>query len=431
LIGTQGEVRELTAKLETTLRHRASDALREPFRLFNRQQRAFKINLLRKAFENYLIYTTQQFQSIYVVSLGANAGQLGLANSVGGVVSSVVSSPAGWVANKRGTRGVFMYGTILMALSALIFALAGNWWFCIPAIILITCSYSGINSVICPMICGSCVKTQERATGMQICDSLSAIPRLAAPLVAAFLIMHFGGLSASGIRPIFYFQFIGLCLLVVFIWKIFREPIAPHGFTKDSHAFFSGVRDIFNQGKRLKTWIVFSCLSAFPYYANPIFWPLYARTVKGADEITIGYMSMLMSLVPLVLAIPFGRLADKIGRKWVLAANTVLFSFSALSFIYARNQSELLISALLQGSAMVIMVTRSTMNTERVPTIFLGTWLGVNNLFTGIVGLILAPALCGFIWEFIGPSYVYLFILLLMIISLPILATIPDARKGG
>ena len=421
--------RESAAKLGDKFQRKASGAISESLGLFSRQQIAFKINLVRKAIENYFVYTTQQFQSIYVVALGANAGQLGLANSLGGIVSSVVSLPSGWIANKQGTRAVFMYGTILMTLSALIFALAGDWWFCIPAIILITCSYNGVNSVICPMICGSCLKTQERATGMQICDSLSAIPRLAAPLVAALLIMNLGGLTASGIRPIFYFQFIGLCVLIVFIWKIFREPARSHGFIKDGRGFLSGVREIFGRGRRLKTWMVYSSLGDLPYYANPIFWPLYAREVKGADEMTIGYMSMLMSVVPLFLAIPIGRLADSIGRKWVLAASTVLFGLSMLSFVYARNQSDLLVSAVLQGLLMVMIVTRSTMNTERVPAIFLGTWLGVSYLFRGIVGLTISPALCGLIWEFIGPSYVYLFIFVLMIISLPILAIVPDARK--
>jgi len=412
-----------------SLPYRTGSVFAETVRLFRRQQVAYKRNLVRRALENYLAYTTQQFQSIYVVALGANAGQLGVANGLGGIVGSVISLGGGWTANKRGTKVVFMFGTILMTSSALIFALASNWWACIPAIVLITCSYYGVDSTICPMICGSCLKTEERATGMQTCDALSAIPRLAAPLVAAFLIMKFGGLSASGIRPIFCLQFIGCCFLAVFVWKMCRDPVTTQGFMKDSHGFFYGVRDIFGRAKKLKAWMMYQSLNDLPYYANPVFWPLYARSMKGANETTIGYMAALMALVPLFLAIPVGRLADSIGRKWIIAAATVLFGFSVLGFITATSQSELLISAFFQGLLQTMVVVRSTMNTERVPTAFLGTWLGISTGFRALVGMTLSPILFGLIWEFIGPSYVYIFMFLLVTFSLAILVTIPDARK--
>ena len=332
--------------------------------LFRRQQMAFKINLARKAVENYFVYTTQQFQSIFVVALGANAGQLGLISGLGGVMSAINSLPSGWVANKFGTRVVFIYETILMASAALLFSLSRDWLLCVPAIIMMTMG-TGVSSVVCSMMCGNCLKSEERATGMQICDSLSAIPRLAAPLVAVYLILNLGGLTASGIRPIFYFQLIGFLILLMFVWRVSREPIRPRGFIRDDRGFFLGVKDIFSHGKRLKTWLVYLSIGDLPIYMNPIFWPLYAQLVKGADGVTIAYMSVLMSIAPLLLAVPIGRLADSIGRKWVLAATTILFGLSMLFLIYARSQIELLVSALLQGLLMVMSVTRSTMNTER------------------------------------------------------------------
>ncbi len=397
--------------------------------LFGRQQISFKINLVRKALENYLIYTTQQFQSIFVVALGANASQLGLVSGLGGIASSINSLPSGWVANKRGTRIIFMYGTLLMVSAALLFSIAGDWLLCIPAIILMTMG-TGTSGMICSMMCGSCLNSEERATGMQICDSLSAIPRLAAPLVAAYLVMSLGGLTVTGIRPIFYLQLAGFLLLSLFVWKVFREPIRPSGFVRDNLGFFTGVRTIFNHGERLKTWLVYSSLSDFPYYMNPIFWPLYAKTVKGADGMTIAYMSVLMSVVPLLLAIPIGRWADSIGRKWVISITTILFAASTLSFILARGQTELLISALFQGMLMVMFVVRSTMNTERVPLNVLGMWLGVTNLGRGLVGMTLAPVLGGLIWTYLGPSYVYIFLFVVMMVSLVLLTQVPDNSRN-
>lgn len=78
----------------------------------------------------------------------------------------------------------------------------------------------------CPTVCANCLKDEERATGMQICDTISAAPRLIAPTVAACLVTVFGGLNARGIRPLYYIQFVGFSLLILFIWKLFTEPVS-------------------------------------------------------------------------------------------------------------------------------------------------------------------------------------------------------------
>jgi len=101
-------------------------AVQSGLRFLARQENSFKTNLLRVSTQNFFLSLTQQFQSLYIVALGATPFQLGIVNSVGGLAGAVVATPTGWLADRYGIRRILLLGTPLMALGALIFALAPN-----------------------------------------------------------------------------------------------------------------------------------------------------------------------------------------------------------------------------------------------------------------------------------------------------------------
>ena len=51
--------------------------LNRSFRFLLKQERAFKVNLARNVSQNFFLTATQQYQSIFIVALGAKAIQLG------------------------------------------------------------------------------------------------------------------------------------------------------------------------------------------------------------------------------------------------------------------------------------------------------------------------------------------------------------------
>jgi MFS family permease len=88
-----------------------------------------------------------------------------------------------------------------------------------------------------------------------------------------------------------------------------------------------------------------------------------------------------------------------------------------------------MISAFLQGFLPVMRMTRSTLTTELVPINILGIWLGLVHVMRGIVGMTVAPAIGGLIWEYLGPSYVFFFMIPSMLLSLILLAAIPETLR--
>jgi MFS family permease len=378
-----------------------------------RQEKPFKVNMLRASFQHLFISLTQQYQPIFIVGLGADPFQLGLVNSIGGVACAVISLPTGWLADRYGIRRMFLLGIPLAAVGSLIFFLSRDWLMIIPALFITLLSLQ-ILMTVCPMVCGRYLKMKERATGMQLCDTISAIPTVISPVIAAFIITEFGGLTPEGIRPLYGLQIIGFLFMFLLVFWHYRDTIGRKDSTKfrAERGFKENMREILVKGKNVKKWIVYRALSNVSWFLSLVYLPLFVVEVKGVDQFVLGGMATTSMIVPLLLSIPMGRLADTIGRKKVIYTVTPLYIISILLLIYAPNTNILLISSFLQGFLMVGLVTQGIITQELVPPRIIGTWWGILGLLSGIMR-VLGPIIGGFIWSFLGPVYVFLFILFL------------------
>jgi len=391
-----------------------------------RQEKTFKVNLLRVSIQNFFLTLTRQYQSLYIVALGATPPQVGIVNGIGGIAGAVAAAPTGWLVDRYGIRKILLYATLLLAIGTLFFALASNWIIIIPGIFIVTLAFRTVMTV-CPVVCGSCLKDEERATGMQLCDTLSAIPALISPMVAALIVTWFGGISVEGVRPLYYLQFLGFCLILALILRWFIEPEKRINRIEAS-SFLDGLRQVNAGGWTVRKWIVYLSLSTIPFSINTVYLPLFAAEVKFADQFILGGMGAASTLVPLLLSIPAGRLADAIGRKKVIYITAPIYWLSILLLVYAPDPIFLLASGVLQGFYMVTAVTQGAMTAELVPTDLLGRWYGVLGFFRGVV-MLLAPIFGGILWSAVGPAYVFFFIILTELSKLVILMTMPETLR--
>jgi len=391
-----------------------------------RQQGPFKVNLVRASIQNFLTSLTTQYQPIYTIALGASALQLGVVNGIGGLAAAGISAPIGWLTGKYGIKRMYLLATPLMALGALLFAISPSWAWIIPAVFVASLSLRMMQTA-CSMVCGSYLRGEERATGMQLCDTLSSIPRITAPLIAAIVITQFGGLNQDGIRPLYYVQAIGLLAILVLVMTKFEDPLRKS--VDKATGFAEGIHDVLKNGTRVKTWTVFIVLSTTSMFLSSTYLSVFAAEVKSADQFVIGGMATASVLLPLALSLPVGRLADTIGRKRVILLLGPLNSLSFVLLILAQGPTWILVSGVFQGFAMLIFVTESAMSAELVPLQLIGSWFGFLGFFRGISAVI-GPFLGGVIWDGFGPYHV-MFSLIVLEASkfILLLLAIPETLK--
>ena len=411
-------------------------------RFIGRQKHNYRVAITRSAASNFLLKFTAQYDSIYTVALGANSVELGTISSIGNGINALISTPVGWLVDRYGLKRFYLLGLVLLAGAALTYALAPSWQVVAVAIILFSVSmrFTGTG---CSVICADSVQNADRATAQNICVTFASLLAMIAPLVAAPLITAFGGLTAEGIRPLYYVRFAGYALIFLFVAAQLREPkrasvahpSARYGFIGDFKQLFA--RQVSSNGKGstgyrqsaavpLRRWLIVASLTWFPMAMTAPFLQLFAHQAKGADQYLLGIMATATVLTRVLFGIPLGRLADKIGRKKVIYLLTPLWYASYLLLVFSFSSVTLILAGALQTFYFISSGITGAMTLELVPVEQMGKWSGLIGLFRGLV-TIPAPILGGLIWDNLNPVYVFLIpIAVDLLLKLPLLATIPE-----
>jgi MFS family permease len=394
-----------------------------------RQTHDFKTMLGRRTLHGLASGLTIQYSSIYATGLGASPVQLGSLQSAGNALGALAALPAGWLIDYYSLKNVFLMGTALLAVSGAVYFVAPYWTWLYVAIIIY---YVGarITCTACTVTCAAELPNEARATGRGLCRTLAAPVAIASPLLAAWLISRFGGISVEGIRPLFAVQ--ALIFLAILLLLLIRlSPTRAHDAPGDSHHIFSGFKEVFRQGPDVARLMVVIGFMELPWTIAEPFMPLYAHQFKGADEFVLGGIAIAYTLVPMLASIPLGRLADRHGRKRLLFAIAPLSYAANLFLVFGPSSGtgasmSLLTYGLLFGFNSIGIALASSMAAEIMPQEHMGRWIGVVGLFRGLLS-IPAPAIGGLIWEHIGPQYVFLAAIAIDVcLRLPLLALVRE-----
>lgn len=394
-----------------------------------RQTHDFKLMLARRALHGLAGGLSGQYNSIYATLLGATPVQLGSLQSVGNAVGALAALPAGWFIDYYSLKKVFLLGTAMLAASGVFYFVAPHWAWLYAGIIIY---YLGmrLTCTACTVICAAELSNKERATGRGFCRALASPVAILAPLLAAWLISRFGGISIEGIRPLYAIQvliFVGIFVLLL------TQLSHSHsgGGAGDGRHILASFAQVFKQGPDVVRLMLVMGLMELPWTVAGPFMPVYAHEFKGANEFVLGGISIAGTIVPMLASIPLGRLADRYGRKKFLFAIAPLTYVANLCLVFAPVSGIgaslfLLLYGVLFGFNSISMALASSMAAEIMPKEQMGRWIGLVSLFRGLLG-IPAPIIGGLIWEHIGPQYVFFAAIAIdAFLRLPFLASVRE-----
>jgi len=392
-----------------------------------RQPPDWKVTVARSSLDWFFYRMGFPYLSVYTMALGATGTQLGIVNSVGMGIAGLVSPFTGWLIDRRGVKRIYLVGIALLAMSYLTYSVAQSWTIIIIAMVAywlgMTTSYHG-----CMVICGNSLANEDRATGMGLCETFAmGILGVIAPMLGAVLVTTFGGVNVSGIRPLFFVGLVGI--IATFFLILIQLSNRRWGKLVETDSNFLGdLSQVFKQGYNLKRWLVIASVSYLPFGMLLPFTQPFAYEVKGADQYILGAMVTGFALTPLILGIPVGRLADKIGRKKVLYLTIPLVWASSLMLIWAPGPEFLIAAGVLQGFISLSLLITGVMTFELVPSEQMGRWMGIVRFFRMLLAAGTA-FIAGVIWDNIGPQYVFLAVIGLdLFIRIPLLIGMPETR---
>ncbi len=403
------------------------NSIKKGFGFFIKQDNDWKVSVLRSNVSMFLYRLVLPYMAVYTMALGATGTQLGIVNSLGMGAAAILGLLGGGIIDRTGVKKIYLLSIAILGASYLIYGLAGSW----PILIVAMMAYWLGNSTSflgCSVVCANCLKNEERATGMSICETFGmGLLGMAAPMVGAWIVTGFGGVNAEGIRPLFFISAAGVAVtFILVLTRLSNRNWNTAG--RSGPGFLEGFSQVFKEGRNLKRWLVIASLTGMEMgMVTPYIQP-FANQFKGADQFVMGAMVTAAAVVPLVLGIPLGRLSDKIGRKKVIYLTALPVVASYIILIYAPNSFFLILSGALQGFFVITGVTTTAMSREMVPPGQMGRWTGILGFFRMGLAAVMTYA-CGLIWDHIGPEYVFWFILVFYVIRLPLLFKMPETLK--
>ncbi len=137
-----------------------------------------------------------------------------------------------------------------------------------------------------------------------------------------------------------------------------------------------------------------------------------------ANAISLGWVISSFMLSSAIFLLPFGRLADIIGRKKVFTSGILLFTISTFLILFSKSITSLIGLRILQGlSSAMIFGTSLAIITSVYPPGERGKAMGIN-ITAVYLGLSCGPVIGGILTQYLGWRSIFAFLVPLGIVSL-------------
>jgi MFS family permease len=162
----------------------------------------------------------QTLLPIYIASLGASPGVVGLVIGIQGLARLLFLAPAGWVADRVPLRRLIVTGRSLTVLGLLLFGLAQEWWQLLPVILVMSA-----GNIVFPAISKVIADSTDDRTRTRAFTLIYTV----APSTALLLSPILGGLLADtvSLRSIFFAAALAQGIAVLFFTRL--RPVETHG----------------------------------------------------------------------------------------------------------------------------------------------------------------------------------------------------------
>jgi EmrB/QacA subfamily drug resistance transporter len=138
----------------------------------------------------------------------------------------------------------------------------------------------------------------------------------------------------------------------------------------------------------------------------------------NANAVELGWIISSFILSSAIFLLPFGRLADIIGRKKVFSTGIFLFTISTFLIIFTHSVTSLIVLRILQGlSSAMIFGTSLAIITSVFQPGERGKAMGIN-ITAVYLGLSLGPVIGGLLTQYFGWRSIFAFLVPFGIISL-------------
>jgi MFS family permease len=287
------------------------------------------------------------FQALYILELGASKQNLGMILTLQSITELIIQIPGGILTDKWGRRKVIVLSTLLRLASNLIFISAFHWTHIAPALILGSAVIISVPAS--SALLAESISSENVSTGFAAIRTVAELPLIITSLVGGILIDRMGVIT--GVRTILLVYSLVTLLSVFLQWRYVLETMPEASEYEKSNevekkSFLDSIRHLPRD-----VWVLSVILgvSAFSLRLFSSFTVIYAVEVVGLSTTQWGLLGTFANIVAIVVSIPGGRIADRLGKRVGVLLSRIPMALSPLGYTFSRSFLHLGIVRFLSG----------------------------------------------------------------------------------
>ena len=295
------------------------------------------------------------YYPLYVEALGATATGIGLIGSVEMIAAALVQIPGGYLTDKYGRKWLISTMTFLAALARIFYVYAPSWeWIMFGAMIVGFCRIyqPALNAIVADSL-----PKEKRGMGFSIINLIASVSTTPAPLLAGYLFTLYGLVPSMRLMyKLVVFGFLAAAFLRSRLTETIENP-EKINLRELATSYPASLRESLEVWKLVpQAAFVLFLVDIVINFTSGLFAPimiLYIVKDLGISEIQLSYIMTALPVSMILLAIPSGKLIDKVGKKKPILAAFVLWAAAILLLVYG-NFTRLIISMSLVGLLMIL-----------------------------------------------------------------------------
>ncbi len=268
----------------------------------------------------------KKFLPKYLEALGASTPVIGLFGTAEDFFDAVYQYPGGWIADHLGRRRAFLIFIALSSAGYIVY-LFSPWWPLLFVALALVMAWQSMASPAIFAVIGDLLPRERRAMGFTLQSILKRLPIVIAPIIGGALIAALGIFKGVHTGLVITLVLAGVTVLLVLKLNV---TVAPPATTN-----MRGVWRSFHRA--LKRLLISDIIIRTCEGMTGVLTILYVTNVAGFSVARYGTLIAIQMVTSILVYIPAGKIADRVGRKPFVIATFLSFALFPIAIIVASN----------------------------------------------------------------------------------------------
>ena len=329
----------------------------------------------------------KKFLPKYLEALGASTGVIGLFGTAEDFFDAIYQYPGGWVADRFGRRRAFLVFVVLASAGYLVYLLSPSWPFVFIGLALVMAWQSMASPAIFAII-GDALPRERRAMGFTLQSILKRVPIVIAPIAGGVLISSLGVIKGIHVALLITFGLALITMLLVSRINVTVQALHATGIV--------GVWQTFHTA--LKRLLVSDVIIRTCEGMTGVITILYVTNVQHFTVKQYGTLVAIQMSTSILVYIPAGKIADRVGRKPFVIATFLSFALFPLAIIAASSFVSIVLAFIIGGLREIGEPARKAMIVDLVQDNVRARSVGLYYLIRSL-SITPAAAIGGLLWS--------------------------------